>query len=109
MFEPGEKVVCVDDRFHPEIACLFTALPEKGVTYTVRECEPGRARWVSAQKGWDSVEMKVLLVELVNPLDPSTAKGCPSELGFAARRFAPLETTTREEKSEIEELIPAGV
>jgi hypothetical protein len=108
MFEQGEKVVCVDDRFHPEIACLFTALPEKGQIYTVRECEPGRAKWVSAQKGWDSVEMKVLLVELTNPVDPSTLKGCPSELGFAARRFAPLETIEEEEESEIEELIPAG-
>jgi hypothetical protein len=108
MFEPGEKVVCVDDRFHPEIAFLYTALPEKGVTYTVRECEPGRAKWTSAQKGWDSVDMKVLLVELTNPMDPSTAMGCPSELGFAARRFAPLESNTHEEELEIAELIPAG-
>ena len=108
MFEPGEKVVCVDDKFHPEIACLFTALPQKGETYTVRECEPGRARWVSAQKGWDSVDMKVLLVELVNPVDPSTLLGCPSELGFAARRFAPLEEITKSEQAEKEELIPAG-
>jgi hypothetical protein len=66
MFEPGEKVVCVDDRIHPEVACLYSALPKKGDTYTVRECEPGRAKWVSAQKGWDSVDMKVLLVELVS-------------------------------------------
>jgi hypothetical protein len=108
MFEPGEKVVCIDDRFHPEIAFLYTALPEKGVTYTVRECEPGRAKWVSAQKGWDSVDMKVLLVELTNPVDPSTSQGCPSELGFAARRFAPLESTSHEEEAEIAELIPAG-
>ncbi len=108
MFEPGEKVVCVDDRFHPEIAFLYTALPQKGDTYTVRECEPGRAKWMSAQKGWDSVEMKVLLVELTNPLDPSTSAGCPSELGFAARRFAPMETVTHEEEAEISELIPAG-
>jgi hypothetical protein len=108
MFEPGEKVVCVDDRFHPEIACLYTALPQKGVTYTVRECEPGRAKWVSAQKGWDSVDMKVLLVELVNPVDPSTLLGCPSELGFAARRFAPLEENGELEEAENEMLIPVG-
>lgn len=100
--------MCVDDRFHPEIAFLYSALPEKGSTYTVRECEPGRAKWVSAQKGWDSVDMKVLLEELTNPMDPSTAHGCPSELGFAARRFAPLESISQEEKAEIEELIPAG-
>ena len=110
MFEPGEKVVCVDDRFHPEIAFLYTALPEKGRVYTVRECEPGRAKWMSAQKGWDSVDMKVLLVELLNPVDPSTTKGCPSELGFAARRFAPLDslTTYDEEEEKVGELVPAG-
>lgn len=102
MFDIGEKVVCVDDRFHPEIAFLYTALPVKGKTYTVRDCEPGRAKWVSAQKGWDSVDMKVLLVELTNPLDPSTLKGCPSELGFAARRFAPLQSVPDEEEQSTE-------
>ena len=108
MFDAGEKVVCVDDRFHPEIAYLFTALPVKGTTYTIRDCEMGRNQWVSAQKGWDSVDMKVLLVELTNPLDPSTLKGCHSELGFAARRFAPLESITHTEEARISELIPAG-
>lgn len=107
MFDIGEKVVCVDDRFHPEISFLYTALPVKGKTYTVRDCEPGRAKWVSAQKGWDSVDMKVLLVELTNPLDPSTLKGCPSELGFAARRFAPLESLHDQEEEEYKEWEPA--
>jgi hypothetical protein len=115
MFDIGEKVVCVDDRFHPEIAFLYTALPVKGTTYTVRDCEMGRAKWVSVQKGWDSVDMKVLLVELSNPLDPSTLKGCPSELGFAARRFAPLQSVPDEEEESKEwvpeeerDLVPAG-
>ena len=112
MFEVGEKVVCIDDRFHPEIAFLYTDLPVKGRTYTVRECEMGRDKWVSAQKGWDSVDMKVLLAEITNPLDPSTLKGCPSELGFAARRFAPLDSLhdleQKEEESVIDELVPAG-
>lgn len=107
MFEVGEKVVCVDDRFHPEIAFLYTALPEKGKVYTVRECEPGRSKWMSEQKGWDSVDMKVLLSELLNPVDPSTLKGCPSELGFAARRFAPLDSLENLESEEVEELVPA--
>ena len=106
MFEVGEKVVCVDDRFHPEIAYLFAALPVKGTVYTVRECDVGRSKWTSAEKGWDSVEMKVLLVELVNGVDPSTEKGCPSELGFAARRFAPLTDISLTEESRKEELVP---
>ncbi len=106
MFDIGEKVVCVDDRFHPEIAFMFDALPVKGEVYTVRDCDMGRAKWTSAQKGWDSVEMKVLLQELVNGVDPSTAKGCPSELGFAARRFAPLTDITELEEIENEALGP---
>ncbi len=112
MFDIGEKVVCIDDRFHPEIAFMYTDLPVKGSTYTVRECEMGRAQWVSAQKGWDSVDMKVLLVELTNPLDPSTLKGCPSELGFAARRFAPLDSLHDHDEEAVEkeigDLVPAG-
>ena len=52
--------------------------------------------------------MKVLLVELVNPVDPNTSKGCPSELGFAARRFAPLDSLTDLEEAESRELVPAG-
>ncbi len=108
MFELGEKVVCVDDNIHPEIACLYTDLPLKGEIYTVRECEVGRSKWVSAQGGWDSVDMKVLLVELVNPLDPSTLNGFPSELGFAARRFRPLEDIRKEEEAEEEMMVPVG-
>jgi hypothetical protein len=103
MFEPGEQVVCVDDVFHPEISFLFTALPKKGRTYTIRDCDMGRAKWTSEQKGWDSADWKVLLEELVNPMDPSTLKGCPSELGFAARRFRPLDEVTNEEEHELEE------
>lgn len=32
MFEPGEKVVCIDDRFDPKLAKLFTALPKSQET-----------------------------------------------------------------------------
>lgn len=108
MFEIGERVVCVDDNIHPEIAFMYTALPEKGKVYTIRDCEPGRSKWVTGQGGWDSVDMKVLLQELQNPIDPSTVKGCPGELGFAARRFRPLEEETfyQEEEEENELLVP---
>jgi hypothetical protein len=34
--------------------------------------------------------------------------GCPSELGFAARRFAPLEENGELEEAENEMLIPVG-
>jgi hypothetical protein len=106
MFDIGEKVVCVDDNIHPEIAFMFTALPVKGEIYTVRDCEPGRAKWVTGQKGWDAVDMKILLQELQNPIDPSTTKGIPSELGFAARRFRPLDEVQQHQEEEEEMLVP---
>jgi hypothetical protein len=108
MFEVGEKVVCVDANIHPEIAFMFTDLPQEGVVYTVRDCEPGRSKWGTSQGGWDSVDMKVLLVELKNPIDPSTEMGCPGELGFAARRFRPLEEIQHTSTVEEEMLVPVG-
>lgn len=110
MFEVGEKVVCVDDQFNSVIVEQYSQLPVKDHTYTVRDCEPGRGQWLTkGDKGWGSVDMKVLLVELVNPLDPTTKFGCPSELGFAARRFRPLQEIHGQmvNKNSKKDLVPA--
>ena len=37
----GDKVVCVDDKFPPDISKLYTALPVKDVTYVVRDIRLG--------------------------------------------------------------------
>ena len=42
MFEPGARVVCVDDRFPPGIRDIFNALPVKGREYVVRDLVRGR-------------------------------------------------------------------
>ena len=41
VFDVGQKVVCVDDRFAPTVAALYTALPERGKVYEVRDVRLG--------------------------------------------------------------------
>lgn len=101
MYDPGEFVVCVDDRFHPEIAYLFQALPVKGRTYTVRECVLGRTDPASNGAGaWETATWKLLFVELVNGMDPSTLLGCQEELGFKPERFVPLDQIHEQERQQ---------
>ena len=76
MFEPGQRVICVDDRFPDGIRDIFNALPVKGTTYVVRDLVPGI--------GWKlKEEPAIYLVELVNH---PNAHGI--EPGFACWRFA---------------------
>lgn len=80
MFEPGQKVICVDDTAAtPGVMWRYRAWPVKGCVYTVRDIvpgiEPGRQETVS-----------VYLVELVNP---ENRHGI--EYGFGTWRFDTLE------------------
>jgi hypothetical protein len=40
-FNIGDKVVCVDDKFPPDISKLYDALPVKDTTYVVRDIRLG--------------------------------------------------------------------
>jgi len=76
MFEPGQRVICIDDSFPDGIRDIFNALPVKGQQYTVRDLVPG--------VGWKlNEEPAVYLVELVNMPNQHGI-----EPGFACRRFA---------------------
>ncbi len=88
MFSPGQKVACVDDQFPLGIEKLYTALPKKDSTYTVRDLVPGVS--LANSEG----ETALYLVELVNP-----ANRHGIEYGFNAERFAPLQT----DEDELEE------
>jgi hypothetical protein len=81
----GQRVVCINDAFHDFVRAIYSQLPEKGRTYTIREVFLGRERIV---KGGDSATVGLLLHELVNPPDPFHAG--KEELGFSSERFAPL-------------------
>ena len=90
MFEPGQKVVCVDDTFPPGIRDILNALPQKGSTYTVRDIVPG-----SGWGGRDTDQQPaVYLEELVNLPNQHGI-----EPGFATRRFAELEEVAEYEEA----------
>lgn len=88
----GQRVVCINDTFTAVIRALYTQLPAKGKTYTIREVFLGREKIV---KGGDSATVGLLLNELHNPPDPFHVK--LQELGFSSERFAPLEELPPEE------------
>ena len=98
-FSIGDKVVCVDDKFPPDISKLYDALPVKDSTYVVRDIRLGINLTMEG-------DVSVLLIGLVNPKADSKAN---LERGFRADRFRPLEelrneqtaTKTVEEKKEL--------
>jgi len=90
----GSKVVCVDDRFPPDILAFYNALPVKDRHYTIRGI--GRGVALNGEAG----EVVVYLEGINNPL--STTPPHP-ERGFAQHRFREIEPAPSEE-AEIEEL-----
>lgn len=92
MFINGQKVVCVDDKFDPSIAALFTALPKEGETYVVRGTTVGTHRKKALGGEREEGVITVYLVGLVNPKGPTGR-----ERGFLSDRFRPLEEITTEE------------
>lgn len=103
----GAKVVCVDDVFPGAIREFYMALPVKGGIYTVREVSLGREKLAVVKDGKivpngaseESVTVRILLHELVNPLDPFN--GNRAELGFNAERFREVEEAHAEEAREM--------
>lgn len=87
-FSIGDKVVCVDDKFPPDISKLYTALPVKDSTYVVRDIRLGINLTLEG-------DVSVLLIGLVNPKADSKAN---LERGFRADRFRPLDELRNEQK-----------
>ena len=95
----GDKVVCVDDKFPPDISKLYDALPVKDSTYVVRDIRLGINLTLEG-------DVSVLLIGLINPKADSKSA---LERGFRADRFRPLQelrekstaTNTAEEKKEM--------
>ena len=85
----GDKVVCVDDQFPPDISKLYTALPLKDSTYVVRDIRLGINLTMEG-------DVSVLLIGLVNPKADSVAG---LERGFRADRFRPLDELRNEQKA----------
>jgi hypothetical protein len=96
----GQKVVCVDDRFPPQAAQYYLALPKKDVTYVIRNVELG-VNWQG-----EAGEVCLLLVGLHNP---RSDKPPHRERGFNAERFRPLDETTTRETEEVADCIGSTV
>ncbi len=96
----GTEVVCIDDRFSPEVAQDYAALPVRDTHYHIRHIYDGRTPGHKTATG-------VLLVELHNP--PDVVRGLNTELGFAMSRFREVEEVQEEEEMHAFETEPATV
>ena len=90
----GSKVVCVDDRFPPDILAFYNALPVKDRQYTIRGIGIGVA--LNGEAG----EVVVYLEGINNPC--STTPPHP-ERGFAQHRFREIEPPAEVEAEELAE------
>src|SRR5438270_6574455 len=75
----GQKIVCIDDRFHRGVSEWCVSVPVVGHHYTIRRIQPGFDAYTQ-ESG-----LGFLLEEIVNPKTPN---GCES--GFFCDRFRPL-------------------
>jgi hypothetical protein len=102
MFSKGQKIVCVDDKFHPDTVKLFVAFPKKDAVYTVRAVYIGRGNTRAADSGKMEGEVGVLLAELLNPIDPGLKQGLAGELGFKAERFAEIQPPAEQANKQVD-------
>ena len=94
-FYIGQKVVCIDDAIKPEFIIdsvnLFQQWITKGKTYTVRQVLDN-----------DGIATALLLEGVTNKPVYIALLGRDQEPAFADWRFRPLEETTEEIETEIE-------
>jgi len=100
MYDPGEKVVCVNGTFDPLHKQIYKDLPIEGEVYTIRESSLGRVRTGGKDSG---CSFRVLLVEIVNGPDPYMNPDTAEELGFRSDRFAPVISEELEAEESISE------
>jgi len=88
MFFPGEKVICINDRFHRSIVEWADHVPQRGHVYTVKSCAvaPGALT--------NEIGPGLLLEELPNP---------GNQVCFSEWRFRLLEDS----ESDIQRLLNA--
>ena len=86
MFDVGEKVVCIDDKFPDWVVERYTELPKDGQIYVIRDLIP-------ASDYGRGETCAVLLIGIVGDINKHGI-----ENGFAARRFRPLEEVMEERK-----------
>ena len=88
--QKGSRVICVDDRFPPDILAYYDNLPLKDLVYVVRDMGVGIS--VAGEPG----EIVVYLEGLDNP---SSLKPPYPERGFASWRFREIQPPPEESVS----------
>ena len=88
----GQKVVCVNDSFAPEVAKFYVALPKKNKIYVIRNVLVGVS--IEGTLG----EVCLYLIGLHNP--KSATPPFP-ERGFNSERFRPLEELQNRETEQV--------
>ena len=99
MFEPGENVVCIDDKFPQWVVALYKELPKKGTTYVVRDIVAGH----NIPEGRKN-DIAVLLVGMVGHINK-----LGTENGFGCHRFRRPDEVDVPEKLEKENTEPVLV
>lgn len=80
-FCPGQRVLCIDGKFHPLVWEYVNEVPLEGEVYTVRSIRLGGRDNVTGQPG------PALALEEISGRLP----GCKRECCWIVRRFAPLD------------------
>jgi hypothetical protein len=102
MFEPGQRVVCIDDSNFPTylLGSVYEAFPVKGKTYVVRDIVPAsESMSVFWKKGADANTCAVLLQGIRNKANKHGV-----ESGYKPQRFRELEEETVESYQELEKV-----
>jgi hypothetical protein len=88
---PGQRVICIDGKFAPDVWEWAAAIPRESEIYTIQRVYNGMNRITDrTEPGVDLVEVDTLL--------PGSLKG---RLGWYAGRFAPVdleEVSTKKRK-----------
>lgn len=96
MFQTGDKVVLVDDKW-PSFIAYYDSIPYKGRSYTVRDVRLGRTTTKNSENPEDSTDLAITLEGLKNGPDPLCSSGLV-ELAFRATRFRKIEEVQEERK-----------
>ena len=100
MFEVGQKVVLVDDRWPATVKEIYLALPVKDSVYVVRAVRLGVRADELIMDMRRVLEQSILLVGIYNPTNKIGV-----EAGFAACRFRALEELKIEATAEKEAVV----
>ena len=79
-FCPGQRVLCIDGKFHPSVWEFVNQVPIEGEVYTIRFIRNG-PETITGKYG------PALALEEI----PGRLPGCKNEVCWIVRRFAPLD------------------